>query len=51
MTKKKLVPWTQERVHAMGEVLPGRFQAIVDAGLGLRQGEILAFSLTGSTTA
>ena len=46
ITKKKLVPWTEEQVFAMGEALPSRFQAMVDcgAGLGMRQGEILAFS-------
>lgn len=44
-TKKKLVPWTAEQVLAMGEALPGRYQAMVavGAGLGMRQGEILGF--------
>lgn len=46
VTRKKLVPWTAGQVVGMGDALPGRYQATVEvgAGLGMRQGEILAFS-------
>jgi integrase len=41
--KKKIVPWTAERVKAVLEALPGRFtcMGVLGAGCGLRQGEIL----------
>jgi integrase len=43
---KKLVPWTRERVLAVRDELPERYQVVVrlGAGLGLRQGEIFALS-------
>lgn len=46
VVKKDLVPWTAENVQAMRAALPPRYAAMVDAGagLGMRQGEILAFS-------
>lgn len=46
VAKSKLVPWTAEQVFAVADALPPKFQAMVDcgAGLGMRQGEILAFS-------
>lgn len=44
ITRRKVVPWTGAEVSAMRAELPERYAAIVDcaAGLGLRQGEILA---------
>lgn len=43
---KKLVPWSRERVLAVLNELPERYQLTVwlGAGLGLRQGEIFALS-------
>jgi integrase len=45
--KRKLVPWTRERVDAVRAELPERYRAIADAGsgLGLRQGECFGLSL------
>ncbi|MFF0862350.1 tyrosine-type recombinase/integrase [Nonomuraea sp. NPDC003560] len=45
-TKKKLILWTADQVFDVHDALPERYQAMVDAGrgLGLRQGEIFAFS-------
>lgn len=42
----KLVPWTQEMVDAVRGALPERYRAMCDAGagLGMRQGEVLALS-------
>ena len=47
VVKRKLVPWTLEQVQAIRAELPGRCQAMADAGaaLGLRQGEIFGLSL------
>jgi integrase len=47
VVKRKLVPWTHEQVGAVRASLPGRYQAMTDAGagLGLRQGEIFGLSL------
>lgn len=44
VTRRKLVPWTAAEVAAMRAALPERWCAMVDcgAGLGMRQGEILA---------
>lgn len=43
---KKFVPWTADRVRAVRDELPGRYQLVawLGAGLGLRQGEIFALS-------
>lgn len=43
---KKLAPWTNERVLAVRDELPERYQLVIwlGAGLGLRQGEIFALS-------
>jgi integrase len=43
---KKLVPWARDRVLAVRDELPERYQLVVwlGAGLGLRQGEIFALS-------
>jgi integrase len=45
--KRKLVPWTRERVAEVRAALPERYRAMVDAcgGLGLRQGEAFGLSL------
>lgn len=42
----RIEPWPAERVAAVCEALPGRFQAMADcgAGLGLRQGEVLGLA-------
>ena len=42
----KIVPWTLERVPAMRDAVPERYQIVVTlgAGLGLRQGEIFGLS-------
>jgi integrase len=47
VVKRKLVPWTRAQVQAIRAELPGRYQAMADAGagLGLRQGEIFGLSL------
>lgn len=47
VVKRKLVPWTRERVAAVRAELPERYQALTDAcgGLGLRQGECFGLSL------
>lgn len=47
VVKRELVPWTRERVNAVREELPERYQAMADAcaGLGLRQGECFGLSL------
>jgi integrase len=44
VTRPKVTPWAAAEVDAMRAALPGRCQAMVDcgAGLGLRQGEIMA---------
>ncbi|WP_336208461.1 tyrosine-type recombinase/integrase [Nonomuraea sp. LPB2021202275-12-8] len=44
--KKKLVPWTADQVFDVADALPARYQAMVEVGtgVGLRQGEIFAFS-------
>lgn len=44
--RKKVTPWTGEQVCGMRDELPEQLAATVDAGagLGLRQGEILALS-------
>lgn len=43
---KKLVPWSRERVLAVRDELPLRYQLVVwlGAGVGLRQGEIFGLS-------
>jgi len=43
---KKIAPWTRERVLAVRDELPERYQLVawLGAGLGLRQGEIFALS-------
>jgi integrase len=47
VVKRKLVPWTRERVATVKAELPERYRAMVDAcaGLGLRQGEAFGLSL------
>lgn len=44
--RKKVVPWTVERVAAVLAALPGRYitMGILGAGCGLRQGEIFGLS-------
>jgi integrase len=44
--QKKIVPWTLEQIDAQRRELPKQFKATVDvgAGLGMRCGEIFAFS-------
>ncbi|MBF8187316.1 tyrosine-type recombinase/integrase [Nonomuraea sp. K274] len=46
VVKKKFVPWTADQVLDMADVLPARYQAVVDtgAGIGMRHGEIFGFS-------
>ena len=43
--KSKVKPWTMAQAEEIREALPGRWQTIVDCGvgLGLRQGEIFGF--------
>ena len=45
--KKRVIPWTIERVDAVQAGLPPRYQALVDlgSGLGLRQGEALGLGV------
>lgn len=45
--RRKLVPWSTATVTAVRAELPGRYQAMVDAGAsaGLRQGEIIGLPL------
>jgi integrase len=45
-TKRKVVPWPLERVHAVIAGLPGRFEAggKLAFGCGLRQGEVFGFA-------
>lgn len=45
--RKRVVPWTAERVFAVQGWLPERYRSTVDvgAGCGLRQGEILGVSV------
>lgn len=42
-----MTPWTPERVFAVRDAMPERFQAMADlgAGGGLRQGEILGVAV------
>ncbi|WP_329057251.1 site-specific integrase [Streptomyces sp. NBC_01453] len=44
---KRVVPWSAERVFAVQDALPERYQAMVDlgAGCGMRQGEILGIAV------
>ncbi|MFE0761099.1 tyrosine-type recombinase/integrase [Streptomyces smyrnaeus] len=44
---KRVVPWLAERVFAVRDALPKRYQATVDvgAGCGLRQGEIFGMAV------
>lgn len=44
--QRKVVPWTRAQLAAVRAELPGRFRAMIDAGagLGLRPGEVFAFS-------
>ncbi|WP_425829609.1 tyrosine-type recombinase/integrase [Streptomyces fractus] len=44
---KRIVPWTDERVFAVRDALPERYQAMVDlgAGCGMRQGEIMGIAV------
>ncbi|NEB30778.1 site-specific integrase [Streptomyces sp. SID14446] len=44
---KRIVPWSAERVFAVQDALPERYQAMVDlgAGCGMRQGEILGITV------
>lgn len=44
--KRRIIPWTTEQVAGVRGALPGRFQGLVDcgSGLGLRQGEAIAYS-------
>jgi len=44
LARRKVTPWTAAEVQAMRAALPGRYRAVLDcgAGLGLRQGEIIA---------
>ncbi len=43
---RKVVPWAESRLRALQLALPARFKvvALLGAGCGMRQGEILAFS-------
>ncbi|MET8507115.1 site-specific integrase [Streptomyces sp. NPDC004787] len=45
--RKRVVPWSAQRVFAVRAALPDRYQAMVDlgAGCGLRQGEILGVAV------
>lgn len=45
--RKRLIPWTPERIFAVRSALPDRYGSTVDlgAGCGLRQGEILGVSV------
>lgn len=45
--RRKVVPWVIERVWAVADALPDRYEATVYAGygLGLRQGEIVGLAL------
>jgi integrase len=45
--RKRVVPWTLERVNAVRAALPPRYCALVDlgVGVGLRQGEVLGLGL------
>ncbi|MFE6691634.1 tyrosine-type recombinase/integrase [Streptomyces sp. NPDC057743] len=45
--RKRVMPWSAERVFAVQHAMPERYQAMVDlgAGCGLRQGEILGIAL------
>lgn len=46
LVRRKVVPWPTERVSAMHDALPERYQIAVTlgSGLGLRQGEIFGLS-------
>ncbi|MGC9537044.1 tyrosine-type recombinase/integrase [Streptomyces sp. UG1] len=46
MTKKKVIPWSLERVHMVTSALPRRFHAggKLSFGCGLRQGEVFGFA-------
>jgi integrase len=46
VTKKKVIPWSLERVHAVTTALPPRFQCggKLSFGCGLRQGEVFGFA-------
>jgi integrase len=45
--KRKIEPWTEERVEAVTAALPDRFGAMGDlaSGCGLRQGELFGFAV------
>lgn len=45
--EKRVVPWTRGQVEAMGEALPGRYEAMVYLGAGCahRQGEMFGIAL------
>lgn len=47
MPKRKIEPWTEERVAAVTAALPARFSAMADlaSGCGLRQGELFGFAV------
>lgn len=46
MPKRKIEPWTEERVEAVTEALAERFAAMADlaSGTGMRQGELFGFA-------
>ncbi|MFK4099625.1 tyrosine-type recombinase/integrase [Streptomyces sp. NPDC019531] len=46
VTKKKIIPWSLERVHAVTAALPPRFRCggKLSFGCGLRQGEVFGFA-------
>ncbi|GAA1739102.1 hypothetical protein GCM10009809_38120 [Isoptericola hypogeus] len=45
--RRKVVPWTAERVFAVRDALPERYRIVVSlgAGLGIRQGEIFGLAV------
>lgn len=47
MNRQQVVPWSRERAKAVRDELPDRFKPAVDvpAGIGVRKGEVFAFSL------
>jgi integrase len=48
VVRRDIMPWTRDQVDAVRAELPARYQAMIDAGagLGLRQGEVFAVSLS-----
>ncbi|WP_405084497.1 tyrosine-type recombinase/integrase [Microbispora sp. NBC_01389] len=46
-TRKKIRPWSRDRVEAVRAALPARYRTTVDlgAGLGLRQGEVFGLAV------